>query len=81
MARANNSGGNEVEVLIGNVWETINYAMFEGKQKTNGDKTQANICKTIGQVAKKKTVWGVWKQIKILNKSISTIFKLMKATS
>ncbi len=38
MARANNSGENEAEILIGNVWEAINYAMFEGKQKTN-DKT------------------------------------------
>ncbi len=33
MVRANNSGEYELEVLIGNVWEAINYAMSEEKQK------------------------------------------------
>ncbi len=34
MARANNKGKNEVEGLIGNVWEARNYAMSEGKKRT-----------------------------------------------
>ncbi len=45
---ANNSGENKVHVLIGNVWEAINYAMFEGKQKIE----RQNIPKTIGHVGK-----------------------------
>ena len=65
MAHANNSGENEVEVLTGNVWEAINYAMFAGKQKIE----RQNIPNTIRQVGKKKTVWSMWKQIKILNKN------------
>ncbi len=66
-----------MEILIGNVWEAINYTMFRGKQKTKRTTSQY-ISKIIDQVGKKMTVWSVWKKIKIL-KSTATIFKLMKA--
>ncbi len=33
VARANNSGENEVEVLIGNVWEAITSACLKGHTK------------------------------------------------
>ncbi len=60
-----------MEVLIGNVWEARNYAMFEGENE------RQNIQKKLGQVGKKR-VASIWKQIKSLNKSTS-IFKLVKA--
>ena len=80
MPCTNNPVENEVQVLIGNVWEAINYAMFEENwKKKHTKKKKKNIPKTIGQVGNKKTVWSMWKQIKILYKSTSTIFKLVKA--
>ena len=42
MARENNYGKNAVEVLIGNVWEARNYAMFEGKKERQNIPKQKN---------------------------------------
>ncbi len=56
MARANNSGENEVEVLTGNVWEAITSARLKGNNKTN-DKTYQNLSDIL--IGKKKTEWSM----------------------